>query len=90
MGFVNAVSPVSDFMFQVLYSGLLVSCFRLRISIFLFVVADFTFCVSRFFFFSCQLSGFRFPVLLFGFTASHDTFLLASFRTLVFCLHKTW
>ena len=61
MGFVNAVSPVSDFMFQVLYSGLLVSCFRLRISIFLLVVADFTFCVSRFFFHvSFPALGFRF------------------------------
>ena len=78
------------------------TCFGFHVSGIVFGTSGFMFQVTDFYilirscrfhilrfavFFSCQLSGFRFPVLLFGFTASHDTFLLASFKTLVFCLH---
>jgi hypothetical protein len=48
VGFVCTVSLVSDFVFQILYSSIPVSCLRLRTSVFLFVVADFPFCISWF------------------------------------------
>ena len=78
VGFVCTVSLVSDFVFQILYSSIPVSCFRLQTSVFLFVVADSHF-AFRDLLFACRISDFRFPILYFQFTASHYAFLLTGF-----------